>query len=1004
MYPDSGNQYDDENPDGLLNRLSQAEEAPSDDTNTPETEDNDVGGLNSAEKRASRADDYYKKYILNGKDEDAYYKQFILKGKKKASKKGGKFVGGGIIGVFLSGVMAMIAIVVILLVLIGPYKEVHFATIARSAGMIRFSYQMNRQFANISFNAATLTDTSTGNIKLGNRSLIDVLRGVNPQKQLTILGKEGTVKFNFETTCGFACLKTKSNLRGVVINGQEFSVDKVTQEGFGKNFNELSAREKVYVRNEFSKQMGAKLSERLSLENRAFRSSVFNGLRKVTGISMTKWANKARDYVGKKPEEAKAKNVKESIERVGEDGARSVSAQAIEDGVEAAKDPSDPVKAAKAAESRKLAGRMADTAGKASLVVLAATVSCIIHDLSNSFAAIHDNYEQKVDRVGHDALTTADQIKSGETTGEAIGAENALWDNAENSVMYKQATGQVVDTNDYTSQLMSIPGDASQTTFAKIISAVDSVQFPAANITQNIPVLGDLVGNTRDLTCKVVLNPGVQWTIAGADLAITAVASFFTAGGAGAAKVAISESVQATLRAAASATAGLAVGEILGRIIDSAVGNLTSFTGAETGANRFNVSMVGVNSMEQTLNRQTVFGAPLTTEEAQASDKVAMEYQKDTYKEGSATNRYFAISNPYSLTSKLLPYIPSSTTQMASSLPKMLSSIFSAPAVLFGNLFGGQKVAAAATSTTDFSGYTRQWGWTEEEYNITDNDSSYSDMQELTDYYAAHLDDKDGANNLYSQINRCYTPVLQKDIPDYCTADYLRTPAALHWRQYQSMMYGADSLSSDDLGVRDAVDQPSVTASGDLKTATSAELKSSSVDIPCAEGTTDVGIQDGYADGNLVKIRVCAIPGLPSSDSESRYGSQYYVEGAGGMALVNSRASASVLTMVTTMKAAGLDIAVTSSFRTYAHQAALRKELGTTAAVAGKSNHQLGLAIDWRIDPGRQSKDPHCKRVAGMCQPPVDVYGVFEWLTNNAGNYGYTEYSEEFWHWEAKGV
>lgn len=1004
MNPDSKDPYDIDADDRYSpERIKQAEAEAAQQGNTEQEND-----LAAEEQRARDDSAVEKENPVKHSLSERFRERFgnIFGKEKSPIQQGGlsnlrKY---GLIGGLLSGVLFIVVIALMLLMFIGPYKVIHFATVLRSAGMARFTYQINRQFANVNFNAAVLTNESTGNIKLGQRSLIDVLRRVNPQKQLTVLGREGTVKFNFETECGFGCLKTTSQLKGVVVNGDEFSLDSITQDKYGKSFDDLSYREKVFVKNEFSKQLGSKLADRLAIENRAFRSSVFNGLRQVTGISMSKWANKARDYIGKTPEEAKAKNVQETMDRVSQgNNGRSASSEAIREAVEAKANPTDEAKRVAAGAARDKAVRMTETAGKASLAVLAMTTSCIAHDLHNSFDEIHANYEQQIARVGHDALTTADQIKSGDTTMEAVGAENSRWDNAENSVIYRQSTGQDVPENDSAlAQLNAIPGDASNSGFAQFISTVDEILMPKNPLAFFIPAIGDIQDSAQNIGCEVVLNPTVQWITVGGETALTAVASFFSAGGAAAGKVAVQAGVETAIRGIVYAGAGVGVGEIIGRWIDSAVANLTSFTGAETGTSLYNNSAVGVNYLEQTGTRQVNYGKPLSADEAQATDQIALDYVKSTYSDGSINNRYFAVSNPYSLTSRLIPYLPSSAGEMASSIPKFIGSIFKAPASLFSNIFGGKKVSAATASATDFSGYSQQWGWTEDEYNRIDNDETYA-PQALTDYYANHIDDTSGGQNLYSMYERCYDATLQKDIPSYCTSDFLSTDVALHWRYYQSMMLAADWMSSDDLGVRDAV-VSNQSGSSDFVNATKSELQSSSEDIACAAGTTDVGIQDGNVNGNIVKVRLCAIPDLPSSDAESNPNSNYYIEGAAGLALVNSRASGTVLEMVKEMKAAGLNVAATSTFRTNQRQIDLRNSLGNQAAPPGKSNHQIGLAIDWRISPGNQNISSTCARENGYCKPPTDPYGIYAWLKENASSYGFSQYSEEFWHWEASAL
>lgn len=996
---------DEKNPTHVAEHLQQAEDqvVDRDQESRANTSDETSADIAATERRAPSGSDQNSISDQIGSGYHDELKDRVAKrfGNGKNPMKGaGKLKKYAIVGGLVGGIGTIIIAAVLLLVLIGPYKEVHFATVLRSVGMARYTYELRRQFANTTFNAATLTADSTGNIKLGNTSLIEKLRGINPEKQLTVLGKEGSLKFDFSTNCTWGCLKTTTNLNGVVIDGNEIKLSDFTK---GRSYDDLSTREKLTVKNQFADAIKDGLADRLSIEGRAFRSSVFNGLRQVTGISMTKWAMKARDYLGKDVAEAKAKNVTDTAERISGDGRATSSVGAIEEGADAKVNPADPVKVKAAADARAKAMRMSETAGKASVAVLAATAGCIVHDLNNSFVAIQNDREQQMARIGHDALTTADQIKSGDTTMEAIGAENSRWDGAENSVLYKQSVGDSV-TNVDLSQVNDIPSGNLNSGFAKTISALEStVDVATSGGLSLIPGFSNIQNDAQDIGCKIVLNPAVQWTVAGGELIISAIASFYSAGGAGAAKIGAQAAIQTTIRNLLWAGASVGVGDLVGGLIDKAVNNFTSFSGAETGTSLYNDTAVGVNYLEQTGTRQITYGKPLSSQEASQSDQVALQDLKGSYKNTSFGNRYFAVSNPFSLTGRAIASMPTSFSEMGTFIPSLFKSLLESPLQFIGTVFGSSRVAAA-TPSFDYSPYSEQWGWTEAELNKIDNDASYL-PQSLTDYYTNHLNDKDpSGQTYYSRYQQCYGAVLQKDIPGFCTGDYLSTDLAMHWRYYQSMYLASDWLSAADLGVRDATNTQTSPAvgGGDILGVDKATLQSSSETISCAEGTNDVGVHDGYVNGSLVKIRLCAVPGLPSTDEESRAGSSYYITGANGLALVNSRASSTILKMVNDMKAAGLDLSVTSSWRSNERQAALYSSLGSgTAAKPGTSNHQMGYALDWRIYPGHQSTDANCARLNGNCKPAQDPYGIYAWLTSNASKYGYAQYSEEFWHWEA---
>ena len=167
-----------------------------------------------------------------------------------------------------------------------------------------------------------------------------------------------------------------------------------------------------------------------------------------------------------------------------------------------------------------------------------------------------------------------------------------------------------------------------------------------------------------------------------------------------------------------------------------------------------------------------------------------------------------------------------------------------------------------------------------------------------------------------------------------------------------------------------------------------ANLFADSTSIACSSGTKDLGIQDGYHSGTLVKIRICAVSNLPGSGQESHNG--FGVTGAGGATVVNSRVSGQVFAMAAAMKQAGLNITTSSAFRTMANQQSLCPCDGVSVAVPGTSNHQMGLAMDFG---------------ANLPSSPGPIAGnlLWDWLSKNASQFGYSNYPREAWHWSPTG-
>jgi hypothetical protein len=170
-----------------------------------------------------------------------------------------------------------------------------------------------------------------------------------------------------------------------------------------------------------------------------------------------------------------------------------------------------------------------------------------------------------------------------------------------------------------------------------------------------------------------------------------------------------------------------------------------------------------------------------------------------------------------------------------------------------------------------------------------------------------------------------------------------------------------------------------------------AHLYDDSSNVACAPGTTDIGIHDGYHDNQKINIRLCAIPNMPSQGEESTPGDQYFIAGAEGKCILNSRVSGAVYAMAQAGKQAGIDMTVDSCYRSMAHQQALWVQYGMDpelVAAPGTSNHQMGLAMDF----------------VGVGDHPSPGSGpVWDWLVANAAKFSYKNYPQEAWHWSPTG-
>lgn len=147
----------------------------------------------------------------------------------------------------------------------------------------------------------------------------------------------------------------------------------------------------------------------------------------------------------------------------------------------------------------------------------------------------------------------------------------------------------------------------------------------------------------------------------------------------------------------------------------------------------------------------------------------------------------------------------------------------------------------------------------------------------------------------------------------------------------------------------------------------------------------DGGVQDGYKDGKLIKIRTCLIKGSTGSKDID----------------VNSQIAEKVYNLFKAAGSAGIKISA-GGFRTMSEQIAAgkangcyrsgtfnKKNCSPDTATPGYSNHQMGLALDVTDSSGHTIKSRSSKE--------------YKWLLENAAKYGLYNYPKEAWHWSVDG-
>ena len=170
--------------------------------------------------------------------------------------------------------------------------------------------------------------------------------------------------------------------------------------------------------------------------------------------------------------------------------------------------------------------------------------------------------------------------------------------------------------------------------------------------------------------------------------------------------------------------------------------------GLEQGKEQTAILDSGGNLMANEIMRQQQYGRPLNKTETKAAIAQNKSFVIAQNKSQSTFGRYLAISNPNSL-----------LTQFGSSIAttarfNKISSIVN-PNTLLSKLFGG--IYLQANAEADGPGYGTtydnvQWGWTEEEVDLIQNDESYQMFANQDILAASGLEDK-----LTEEIGPCFT-------------------------------------------------------------------------------------------------------------------------------------------------------------------------------------------------------------------------------------------------------
>ena len=193
----------------------------------------------------------------------------------------------------------------------------------------------------------------------------------------------------------------------------------------------------------------------------------------------------------------------------------------------------------------------------------------------------------------------------------------------------------------------------------------------------------------------------------------------------------------------------------ISKVITTAqIGGLHS--GLDTSAPFKNDVEAGGNLAGNEIERQAYHGVALTQQQWSENNNTAQQYVMAQNKTKSAYNRYFAVTNPYSMISRMATVVNSNfSLRSFSSIASFFGKLFN-PANLLSKAVGmltNQKALADATGTNASTNYGLvQFGWTPDEQSLIDSGPSYQPIENQK-----ILDDSGQADAINSKYGTCFT-------------------------------------------------------------------------------------------------------------------------------------------------------------------------------------------------------------------------------------------------------
>ncbi|HUD06382.1 MAG TPA: hypothetical protein VMR34_00695 [Candidatus Saccharimonadales bacterium] len=368
---------------------------------------------------------------------------------------------------------------------------------------------------------------------------------------------------------------------------------------------------------------------------------------------------------------------------------------------------------------------------------------CIIYDgsIDNSGSTI-DAQDAEMEKTGYLVDSAGDQQKAGDTNAQAVGAFNWKLGNIDQSIPEERASGQTIDTTSVLS-----PQTGASGTYSLFNVVLNSVGLPGW--------IASSFNSAIKPSCQAITSPEGVITVATVNVLGNAIADVFTGGGATTAEEGAELSVQEVISQIASELSEQLINkdalkdiftstfskETLGKaatiagatllsklIVVSSMGATDS--GLSTNAEFADDADAGNNLSANQLEQLQFYGRPLTNSEVAATSSQDTSYLASLNSKKNAYQRYFALSNPSSLTSHVVSTIASIPVKsFFSSMFSKIGDILQPLSWISKLPFVGRANAVASTNIDNQDYGIVQWGWSAPEESLIKTDPSYQPLE-----------------------------------------------------------------------------------------------------------------------------------------------------------------------------------------------------------------------------------------------------------------------------------